>query len=78
MSSNADSLTEAERRIFDAIEKNDVSLLKTLLAEKQNVNIRDENLMTPLQHAAYKGNKEMVQILLDQVCKQYCDIGAAL
>jgi ankyrin repeat protein len=32
-----------------------------------NVDIYDENGMTPLQHAAYKGNKEIVQMLLDQV-----------
>lgn len=60
-------LSESEKRIFDAIVKNDVSAMSALLVGKQNVNIVDENLMTPLQHAAYKGNKEMVQILLDQV-----------
>jgi len=59
-------LSDSEKRIFEAIEKNDVDLLKTLLVDKQNVNIFDENSMTPLQHAAYKGNKEMVQMFLDQ------------
>ncbi|XP_018330133.2 ankyrin repeat and MYND domain-containing protein 2 [Agrilus planipennis] len=61
-----DELGENEKKIFEAIEKNDVVSLKNLLVNKQNVNILDENLMTPLQHAAYKGNKEMVQALLDQ------------
>uniref|UniRef100_A0A182YKR0 Uncharacterized protein n=1 Tax=Anopheles stephensi TaxID=30069 RepID=A0A182YKR0_ANOST len=33
---------------------------------KSCVDFVDENGMTPLQHAAYKGNKEAVQLLLDQ------------
>lgn len=57
----------SEKEIFKAIETNDVVLLKRLLAEEKNVNIFDENLMTPLQHACYKGNLEMVLLLLDQV-----------
>lgn len=60
-------LSESEKKIFECIDKNDLVLLKTLLTEKHNVNIVDENWMTPLQHAAYKGNKEIVQMLLDQV-----------
>lgn len=65
-------LSNTEKKLFEAIEKNDVVLLKTLLAEVKNVNIIDENSMTPLQHAAYKGNKEIVQILLDQVIVYFC------
>lgn len=65
--SKTKELSETEKRIFEGIEKNDVLTLKTLLIDKQNINIVDENLMTPLQYAAYKGNKEMVQLLLDQV-----------
>lgn len=61
------SESEVEKKIFSAIESGDVVLLRTALAEKPNVNVVDENLMTPLQHAAYKGNKDMVQILLDHV-----------
>lgn len=57
----------SEKEIFSAIEMNDVTILKTLLANKKDVNIFDENLMTPLQHACYKGNLEMVHLLLDQV-----------
>lgn len=63
----SNELSDDEKGIFDAIEKNNVTALKNLLVEKQNVNILDENSMTPLQHASYKGNKEMVQMLLDQV-----------
>ncbi|KAK9889793.1 hypothetical protein WA026_007170 [Henosepilachna vigintioctopunctata] len=59
-------LTEVEKQIFASIEKNDSSALKSLLLKVQNVNILDENAMTPLQHAAYKGNREMVQMLIDQ------------
>lgn len=60
-------LTDSEKGIFEAIDKNDVTRLKVLLSEVKDVNILDENAMTPLQHAAYKGNKEVVQLLLDQV-----------
>ncbi|KAL3268837.1 hypothetical protein HHI36_007928 [Cryptolaemus montrouzieri] len=59
-------LTAVEKQLFEVIEKNDTLLLKTLLPQIQNVNILDENSMTPLQHAAYKGNREMVQMLIDQ------------
>lgn len=59
-------LDPSEREIFNAIESNDMALLKTLLSHK-DVDIFDENLMTPLQHACYKGNLEMVQLFLDKV-----------
>lgn len=65
---NENLMSENEKKVFEAIVNNDAVLLKALLTENpQNVNILDENQMTPLQHAAYKGNKELVQILLDQV-----------
>lgn len=60
-------LSEDDKKIFHAIDKNDVILLRAALVDKRNVNILNENLITPLQHASYRGNKEMVQILLDQV-----------
>lgn len=59
-------IPEEDKQIFEAIAKSDVVLLKTLLANRKNVDIVDEHSMTPLQHAAYKGNKEIVQMLLDQ------------
>ncbi|XP_023023456.2 ankyrin repeat and MYND domain-containing protein 2 [Leptinotarsa decemlineata] len=59
-------LSESEKLIFKAISENDATLLQALLSENINANIVDENSMTPLQHAAYKGNKEIVQNLLDQ------------
>uniref|UniRef100_A0A1Q3F3H9 Putative mynd zn-finger and ankyrin repeat protein n=1 Tax=Culex tarsalis TaxID=7177 RepID=A0A1Q3F3H9_CULTA len=60
-------LTADQQQIFDRISKNEVSELKLVLGQfKQSVDFVDENGMTPLQHAAYKGNKEAVQLLLDQ------------
>ncbi|XP_044268785.1 ankyrin repeat and MYND domain-containing protein 2 [Tribolium madens] len=59
------SSPDTEKKIFTAIESGDAVLLRTVLADRPDVNILDENAMTPLQHAAYKGNKDMVQMLLD-------------
>lgn len=65
---NFEPLSELQKDIFDKITKNDVSGLKTQLAQlKGSVDFVDENGMTPLQHACYKGNKDAVQLLLDQV-----------
>lgn len=58
---------EYNKKIFECIDKEDLVMLKTLLNEKQDINFIDENSMSPLQHAAYKGNKKIVQMLLDQV-----------
>ncbi|XP_053674817.1 ankyrin repeat and MYND domain-containing protein 2 [Anopheles nili] len=60
-------LTEDQQAIFNRIAKNENSELRLLLSQyKSSVDFVDENGMTPLQHAAYKGNKEVVQLLLDQ------------
>lgn len=75
--SEPNELCAAEKEIFSAIEKNDAGWLRALLADKRDVNVLDENLMTPLQHACYKGNLEMVQLLLDQVeifFPEICDL----
>lgn len=61
-------LTETQREIFDTISQNNVDGLKATLSQhKTTINFIDENEMTPLQHACYKGNKEAVQMLLDMV-----------
>lgn len=60
-------INETAKKIFKAIEDNDAVLLTTILSEHPNVNVLDENSMSPLQLAAYKGNKELVQLLLDYV-----------
>lgn len=62
------TLTDVQKKIFDAITKTDVGELKTLLVQLQGTaDFVDENGMTPLQHACYKGSTELVQVLLDQV-----------
>ncbi|XP_076755313.1 ankyrin repeat and MYND domain-containing protein 2 [Xylocopa sonorina] len=67
MASAAESLTDVQKQIFTKISNNEVSELKTLLAaNKIKMDFVDENGMSPLQHACYKGNKEIVQMLLDQ------------
>jgi ankyrin repeat and MYND domain-containing protein 2 len=61
-------LTELQKKIFDKIAKNEILELRTLLAQlKSSVDFIDDNGMTPLQHACYKGSKDGVQLLLDQV-----------
>ncbi|XP_031633079.1 ankyrin repeat and MYND domain-containing protein 2 [Contarinia nasturtii] len=64
---NAETLTDVQKKIFEAIPTGDIGDLKTLLAQLQGTtDFVDENGMTPLQHACYKGNTELVQTLLDQ------------
>lgn len=68
MASKSGDMSKTETSIFDAIAKNDFAEFKSLLAQhKGSVDFFDENGMTALQHAAYKGNKDMVQLLLDRV-----------
>lgn len=62
---------DAEKKIFDSISQNNITELKLLLHDFQ-ADVFDEHGMTPLQHAAYKGNKEIVQLLLDQVSDNLC------
>lgn len=63
-----DDMSDVEKDIFAKIANNDVNGLKNILVQQKiEVDIYDENGMTPLQHAAYKGNKEIVQMLLDRV-----------
>ena len=61
-------LTDEQKEIYDKITKNEVEELKTLLATtKMKLDFVDEHGMSLLQHACFKGNKEIVQMLLDQV-----------
>lgn len=60
--------TDDQKQIFEMVTKNDIVGLQMLLQKiGAGADVYDENGMTPLQHAAYKGHKEMVQLLLDQV-----------
>jgi len=68
-----DEMSDVEKDIFTKIASNDVNGLKNILVQQKiEVDIYDENGMTPLQHAAYKGNKEIVQMLLDRVSVMHC------
>lgn len=68
MAPATESLIEIQKKILEKISNNEVSELKTLLAaNKIKIDFVDENGMSPLLHACYKGNKEIVQMLLDQV-----------
>ncbi|XP_039292337.1 LOW QUALITY PROTEIN: ankyrin repeat and MYND domain-containing protein 2 [Nilaparvata lugens] len=58
---------DVEKNIFNLISNNNLNGLKAILAQQNfNADLTDEHGMTPLQHAAYKGNKEISQMLLDQ------------
>ncbi|KAG8285790.1 Ankyrin repeat and MYND domain-containing protein 2 [Homalodisca vitripennis] len=61
----SEKVDEDEKKIFDCIAKNNIVEFKALIHTIHG-DIFDEHGMTPLQHAAYKGNKEIVQLLLDQ------------
>lgn len=68
MATEGVTLSDVQKKIFEAINKTDVGELKTLLVQLQGTaDYVDENGMTPLQHACYKGSTELVQVLLDQV-----------
>lgn len=70
METKNDESTSSEKTIFDAIAQGDLTEFSNILTQhKGDVNFFDENGMTALQHAAYKGNKDMVQLLLDRVSK---------
>ncbi|XP_015114985.1 ankyrin repeat and MYND domain-containing protein 2 [Diachasma alloeum] len=59
--------TDVQKEIFTKITNNEAGELKSLLASsKIKIDFVDENGMSPLQHACYKGNKEIAQMLLDQ------------
>lgn len=61
-------LSEDKKKIFEYISAGDLeSVRRQFSALDCNVDIIDEHGMTPLSHAAFKGNKEICQYLLDQV-----------
>lgn len=60
-------LNDLQRDIFDSIGKADIPRLKqNLVGLKTSIDFYDDTGMTPLQHAAFKGNKEAVQLILDR------------
>lgn len=63
-----EAVSDLEKKVFELVSAGDINGLKTLFAQnKIGPDIFDENGMTPLQHASYKRNKEIAQMLLDQV-----------
>ncbi|KAI5641662.1 ankyrin repeats (many copies) domain-containing protein [Phthorimaea operculella] len=67
MEGKKDDNSNMEKNIFDAIAQGDLADFKNILGQiTGSVDLYDENGMTALQHAAYKGNKDMVQLLLDR------------
>lgn len=69
-------LTQEEKELLEVIGKGTVREAGTLLSSKNvHVNCLDENGMTPLMHAAYKGKLEMCKLLLrhgaDVSCHQH-------
>lgn len=57
-----------EKEVLEKVAANDISGLQSLIGglKLNSVDFADENGMTALQHACYKGNKDIAQILLDQ------------
>lgn len=59
-------LTEQEGKLFEKIQANSYDEVKRILTdEKIRINCLDSHGMTPLQHAAYRGNYELCKLMLD-------------
>lgn len=70
-------LTEDEKAIHKAVQEGDLAQVRTLL-NSVRVDCLDENGMTPLQHAAYRGNYDVCKLLLEcgaDVNSHYHDSG---
>ncbi|XP_064459857.1 ankyrin repeat and MYND domain-containing protein 2-like [Ornithodoros turicata] len=70
-------LTESETALHKAVQEGDVAQVRTLL-NNVRIDCLDENGMTPLQHAAYRGNYELCKIILEcgaDVNSHYHDSG---
>ncbi|XP_014229285.1 ankyrin repeat and MYND domain-containing protein 2 [Trichogramma pretiosum] len=68
MSEESDvKMQNLRKEVFDKITNNQTDDLRALInVNDLKINFVDEFGMSPLQHACYKGNKEIVQMLLDQ------------
>ncbi|KAM6974142.1 LOW QUALITY PROTEIN: ankyrin repeat and MYND domain-containing protein 2-like [Tautogolabrus adspersus] len=67
-------LSDSERRILQVICEGEVQEAAELLANNDvRINCLDENGMTPLMHAAYKGKAEMCRLLLQHGANVNCN-----
>ncbi|XP_078333011.1 ankyrin repeat and MYND domain-containing protein 2-like isoform X3 [Crassostrea virginica] len=65
MASTKMKIRESEQKLLDAIMNDDVEAVKTLMKDPDvRKDFTDETGMTPLQHAAFRGRKEMVELFL--------------
>lgn len=65
---SGDEINEVTQDVFKAIFVNDFDGLQKIYAKHElSTDILDEHGMTPLQHAAYKGNEQIVRWLLNRV-----------
>lgn len=63
-----EEINEMSREVFKTIFVNDFEGLQKIYAKHDlGTDILDDHGMTPLQHAAYKGNEQIVRWLLDRV-----------
>ncbi|XP_033830768.1 ankyrin repeat and MYND domain-containing protein 2-like [Periophthalmus magnuspinnatus] len=67
-------LSAAERKMLQVITAGDVQEVAQLLASNEvRINCLDENGMTPLMHAAYKGKADMCRLLLQHGADVNCN-----
>lgn len=68
-------MTKVQKSLKGAIETGNLEEFEKILKEnpKEDVNFTDEDKMTPLQQASYRGNTVMVKVLLERVrrCLSY-------
>ncbi|KAH7958336.1 hypothetical protein HPB49_000875 [Dermacentor silvarum] len=77
MAPPAKELTDAEKELYKAIQAGDVSEARTLV-NRVRIDCLDEHGMTPLQHAAYRGNYDLCKLFLEcgaDVNSHYHDSG---
>ena len=59
-------LSQKDQALFDAISSNDMGGVKAAIQNGANVNAKDFDTWTPLLKAAFKGELDIVKLLLDQ------------
>uniref|UniRef100_A0A131Y2N7 Putative mynd zn-finger and ankyrin repeat protein n=2 Tax=Ixodes ricinus TaxID=34613 RepID=A0A131Y2N7_IXORI len=57
-------LSDTEKELYKAVQAGDLAEARTLL-NKVRIDCLDEHGMTPLQHAAYRGNYDMCKLFLE-------------